>query len=195
MDLQTGNPMVKCRVFPATLGDIPRTWFRNLPARSIGSWEQCQQKFVGQYRALRRQLAPSCHLATIFQRQGESLKEYITRFRREVANVKHPSDESILTTISAGLRKDGKLYESIYKSPVKDLGEFYERAAKEIRWEETFGPKKQNQKNEAGSSSQPNRRNNGRNEEGRNNGSSNQIAKKARREPRYERPQRWGRSE
>ncbi|XP_052197206.1 uncharacterized protein LOC127804386 [Diospyros lotus] len=55
------------------------------------------------------------------------------RFRREVNNVESPSDESILTAISAGLRKDGKLYESIYKSSVMDLSEFYERAAKEVR--------------------------------------------------------------
>ena len=59
-----------------------------------------------------------------------------------MSNVEDPSDESVLTAISTGLRKDGKLYESIYRTPIKDLGEFYERAAKEIRWEEAFGPKK-----------------------------------------------------
>ena len=69
----------------------------------------------------------------VFQWSNESLKDYIERFRREVNNVENPSDESILTAISVGLQKDGKLYESIYRSPVKDLGEFYEQAAKEIR--------------------------------------------------------------
>ena len=49
-----------------------------------------------------------------------------------MSNVEDPFDESILTVISAGLRKDEKLYESIYKTPIKDLGEFYERATKEI---------------------------------------------------------------
>ncbi|XP_052197635.1 uncharacterized protein LOC127804697 [Diospyros lotus] len=67
---------------------------------------------------------------------------YIERFKREVNNVESPSDESILTAIFAGLRKDGKFYESIYKSLVRDLGEFYEQAAKEVRWEEMFGLKK-----------------------------------------------------
>ena len=46
--------------------------------------------------------------------------------------------------ISAGLWKDGKLYENIYKSSVRDLGEFYERAVKEIKWEEAFGLRKLN---------------------------------------------------
>ena len=56
--------------------------------------------------------------------------------------MKNPSDKSILTVIFARLQKDGKLYESIYKSPVRDLGEFYERAAKEVRWEEAFYSKR-----------------------------------------------------
>ena len=54
------------------------------------------------------------------------MKDYIMMFRREVSNVEDPSDKSILTAISAGLSKDGKLYERIYRTPVKDLGEFYE---------------------------------------------------------------------
>ncbi|XP_052172161.1 uncharacterized protein LOC127788085 [Diospyros lotus] len=69
----------------------------------------------------------------VFQQSGESLKDYIERFRCKVNNVESPSDESILIAISVGLRKDGKLYKSIYKSPIRDLGEFYERAAKEDR--------------------------------------------------------------
>ncbi|XP_052189971.1 uncharacterized protein LOC127799787 [Diospyros lotus] len=133
MDLQTSNSLAKCRAFSATLGDIPRAWLRRLHPRSICSWEGCQNKFIDQYRSLRRQLAPTSHLAMVFLRSSESLKDYIERFRCEVNNVESPSDESILTAMSAGLRKDGKLYESIYKSPVRDLGEFYERAAKEER--------------------------------------------------------------
>ena len=89
----------------------------------------------------------------MFQRSNESLKDYIARFRREVSNVEDPSDESVLTTISAGLCKDGKLYEGIYRTSIKDFGEFYEQAVKEIWWEEAFGSKKHNRtKEEAGTS-------------------------------------------
>ena len=94
-------------------------------------------------------------------------------------NIEYPSDESLLTIISTSLRKDGKLYESIYRIPVKDLGEFYERAAKEIRWEETFGSKKPiGQKKEAESLSQNNKMNNGNNErEAQGDCSNNQVSK------------------
>ncbi|XP_052189973.1 uncharacterized protein LOC127799790 [Diospyros lotus] len=131
MELQTSSSLVKCRVFPATLGNIPRTWLRSLRPRNICSWEECQRKFIGQYRSLRWQLASTCHLATMFQQPNESLKDYIERFKHEVNTVDDPSDESTLTAISARLRKDRKLYESIYKSPIRDLDEFYERAANE----------------------------------------------------------------
>ncbi|XP_052203137.1 uncharacterized protein LOC127808605 [Diospyros lotus] len=158
------SSLVKCRVFPATLGDIPLAWFRSLPPRSICSWEECQRRFLNQYRVLRRQLVPPCHLATVLQRTNESLNDYIARFSHEVSNIEDPSDESILTAISAGLRQDLKLYESIYRTPVKDLGEFYERAAKEIRWEEAFGSKKlARKKEETGGSNQDKKRNNGSN--------------------------------
>ncbi|XP_052181956.1 uncharacterized protein LOC127794748 [Diospyros lotus] len=153
MDLQTTNSLVKCRAFQTILGDIPQAWFRSLPPRSISSWEECQQRFLNQYRALRRQLAPPCHLTIVFQKANEPLRDYIARFRCEVSNVKDPSDGSILMAIFTGLRKDGKLYESIYRTPVKDLGEFCERASKEIRWEDAFGSKKPiRPKEEAGGS-------------------------------------------
>ena len=133
MDLLTTSSLAKCRAFPTTFSSTPRTWFRSLLPHSIGCWEECQQRFLNQYRVLRRQLTPPCHLATVFQRSNESLKDYIARFRCEVSNVEDPSDESILTAISAALRKDSKLCESIYRTPIKDLREFYERVAKDIR--------------------------------------------------------------
>jgi len=52
---------------------------------------------------MRRQFAPPYHLATMFLRTNESLKEYIARFRYEVSNIEDPFDESVLTAISAGL--------------------------------------------------------------------------------------------
>lgn len=52
MDLQTSSSLAKCRAFPVTLGDIPRAWLRRLHPCSIGSWEECQIKFMDQYRSL-----------------------------------------------------------------------------------------------------------------------------------------------
>ena len=110
------------------------------------------------------------------------MKDYIARFKRKVSNIEDPFNKSILIAIFVGLLKDGKLYESIYKTTVKNLEKFYERASKEIRWEESFGSKKPaRQKEEVGNSSQnkkKNNRNNGR--EARGEHSNNQVSKWAR---------------
>ena len=90
------------------------------------------------------------------------MKNYIERFRRKVNNVKNLSNESILIAISAGLWKDRKLYENIYKSLMRDLGEFYKRAANEVRWEGAFGLKKPtDQKKGAECANQNRKRGNG----------------------------------
>ncbi|XP_052177514.1 uncharacterized protein LOC127791572 [Diospyros lotus] len=119
---------------------------------------------------------------------------YIERFRHEVNNVKSPFDESILTTISAGLRKDGKLYESIYKSPMRDLDEFYERATKEVWWEEAFGLKKpSDQKKGLEHTSQSKKRvEEDSRKEGRGRSPNDQTAKKERFGQGGERPTRQG---
>ncbi|XP_052171566.1 uncharacterized protein LOC127787548 [Diospyros lotus] len=133
----------------------------------------------------------------VFQRSGESLKDYIERFRCKVNNVESPFDKSILTAISVGLRKDGKLYKSIYKSPVRDLGEFYERAAKEVRWGEAFGLKKSSdQKNEGEHTGQNKKRGDeDTNKGGRGRSPNDQTAKKARYGREVERLARQGRYE
>ncbi|XP_052182012.1 uncharacterized protein LOC127794800 [Diospyros lotus] len=96
--------------------------------------------------------------------------------------------------ISVELRKDGKLYESIYKSPVRDLDKFYKQAAKEIRWEETFGSTKSgNQKDEGGSTNQSKKLGNGNNDKrGQGRDPNDQVAKKVRNEQGGERPPHRG---
>ncbi|XP_052171517.1 uncharacterized protein LOC127787496 [Diospyros lotus] len=106
-----------------------------------------------------------------------------------------PSNESILTAISTGLHKDGKLYESIYKSPVRDLGKFYERATKEVQWEEAFGLKKPSNQKKGGEHISQNKKRGDDNarKEGQGQSPNDQTAKKVRYEQGVERPARQGR--
>ncbi|KAL5798588.1 hypothetical protein ACOSQ2_003408 [Xanthoceras sorbifolium] len=57
-----------------------------------------------------------------------------------------PTDESLLTAITASLQKDGELYRSIYSKPVKTLMDFYKQSNTYIRMEEGFGPKRHSKK-------------------------------------------------
>lgn len=128
MDLQTTSLLVKCSVFPATLGDIAHAWFKGPSPRSISSREECQRRFLDQYRALRRQLALPCHLAMMFQKTNELLKDYISRFRYEVNNIEDPSDESVLITISTGFAR----MQSSMRAFTKPLLKIWENSMNEL---------------------------------------------------------------
>ncbi|KAL5738354.1 hypothetical protein ACOSP7_031115 [Xanthoceras sorbifolium] len=101
-------------------------------------------------------------LGTVFQKADEPLKNYIARFQKEVSCVESPSDDSVLTAIIAGLRKDGELYRSIYNKPVKTLRDFYKRSNTYIRMKEAFGLKKHPKKYRSKSSRSRNRLEEGR---------------------------------
>lgn len=132
---------------------------------------------------------PSCHLATIFQKQGETLKDYIARFQKEASNVDNPGEESLLTALSAGLDKSRSMYRSLYKRPVKDLREFHERAAAYIRWEDSFGTSKRKDSGPKKEKKMPDKRDAGRNN-GREEGSSRREDRprnnQATKRPRFE---------
>ncbi|KAL5767713.1 hypothetical protein ACOSQ2_014496 [Xanthoceras sorbifolium] len=57
-----------------------------------------------------------------------------------------PTDESVLTAITTGLRKDDELYRSIYNRLVKMLWDFYKQSNTHIHMEEACGPKKHSKK-------------------------------------------------
>ncbi|KAL5842716.1 hypothetical protein ACOSQ3_013319 [Xanthoceras sorbifolium] len=57
-----------------------------------------------------------------------------------------PTSESVLTAITADLRKDSERYRSIYNKTVKMLRDFFKWSNTHIRMEEVFGPKKHSKK-------------------------------------------------
>ncbi|KAL5775886.1 hypothetical protein ACOSP7_013443 [Xanthoceras sorbifolium] len=98
-----------------------------------------------------------------------------------------PTNDSMLTTITAGLQKDGELYRRIYSKPVKTLRDFYKRSNTHIRMEKAFEPKKHPKKDRNRSLRDRSKRNEGRCGENHNqnndshmdDASMDQVAKKA----------------
>lgn len=89
-------------------------------------------------------------MATLFQKKYEVLKDYTTSFCMELKYINNPQDESILTAISVGLDKSGKLYCSIYKTPIKALQDFYDQVTIDIIIEESLDdPNCKAQRNQA----------------------------------------------
>ena len=76
-------------------------------------------------------------LSSIKQRAGESIKDFLLRFNVTVTSVDRPDPSMILMAAVAGVAEGTKFKYSLTKGPPQDLGEFFHKAEKFIRLEES----------------------------------------------------------
>ena len=103
MLLQMTPDEVMCRAFPTTLKGAARVWFSKIPLGTIADFEQLSKGFVRHFIGGQRHKKPTSHLLNIQQAEGESLRQYVTRFIKELLQVDETEDQVILTTFQAGL--------------------------------------------------------------------------------------------
>jgi hypothetical protein len=75
---------MKVRNFPLSLTGIAFVWFTSLPACSIGSWAELEEKFHSHFYTGVRETRLS-HLASVCQGRDESVLDFAKRFR-EIKN-------------------------------------------------------------------------------------------------------------
>ncbi|XP_068503884.1 uncharacterized protein [Phaseolus vulgaris] len=80
MMLIGGSDAVRCKLFMSTLTGMAMDWFISLPEGHITSFAQLSRLFREQYLANRAPAPVSYDLFDVKQYQGETLKEYISRF-------------------------------------------------------------------------------------------------------------------
>ena len=80
MLLVGGLDAVRCKLFMSTLTGMAMDWFISLPEGHVTSFAQLSQLFREQYLANRTPAPVSYDLFDVKQFQGETLKEYISRF-------------------------------------------------------------------------------------------------------------------
>ena len=76
-------------------------------------------------------------LASIKQRAGESIKDFLLRFNVTVTYVDRPDPSMILMAAMAGVGEGTEFKDSLARDPPQDLGEFYHEAERFIRLEES----------------------------------------------------------
>ena len=116
-----------CRAFPTTLKGAARVWFSKIPLGTIANFEQLSKGFVRHFIGGQRHKKPTGHLLNIQQAKRESLRQYVTRFNKELLQVDEVEDQVILTTFQAGLLP-GDFFFSITKSPTKTVLELLRKA-------------------------------------------------------------------
>ena len=81
---QTGNVIdndpIMDRLFISTLNGVAFDWFRSLPPGSINSWIDLETRFLSHFYEDDTEMTIDKLLSTV-QRKGESVRDYIERFR------------------------------------------------------------------------------------------------------------------
>nr|XP_023927961.1 uncharacterized protein LOC112039325 [Quercus suber] len=124
----TPNEVI-CKAFPKILKGVIRVWFSKIPPRANANFEQFSKGFVRHFIGGQRHKKPIGHLLNIQQAKGESLRQYVTRFNKELLQADKVEDQVILTTFQAGLLPED-FFLSITKSPPKTITELLQKAQK-----------------------------------------------------------------
>ncbi|XP_058185735.1 uncharacterized protein LOC131302961 [Rhododendron vialii] len=135
MHLQAVPNEVMCRAFPVTLKGSARAWFNKLPPGSIRSFKELSTSFVSYFIAGQRYGKLATHLLTVKQGKWESLREYTTRFNKEVVQIDEADDNVSITAYIAGLYSGQFLY-LVSQEPPKTMAELMLRAQKHMNAEE-----------------------------------------------------------
>ena len=124
MMLVGGSDAVRCKLFMSTLTGMAMDWFISLPEGHITSFAQLSRLFREQYLAYRAPAPVSYGLFDVKQYQGETLKEYISRFRAQVVKV-GTTDEPMIVY-------PGSFSKSLNRSRPKTFAEVRRRAVEHI---------------------------------------------------------------
>ena len=130
-----GSDAVKCKLFMSTLTRMALDWFISLPEGHVTSFAQLSRLFREQYLANRAQAPVSYDLFDVKQFQGETLKEYISRFGAQVVKVSTTEEPMIVYAFRKGVRP-GSFSKSLNRSRPKTFVEVRRRVVEHIASED-----------------------------------------------------------
>ncbi|GKV37983.1 hypothetical protein SLEP1_g45941 [Rubroshorea leprosula] len=87
MQAQNASDALMCKIFPSTLRGNARTWYHSLPRRSINSYTEMVSAFATKFSSRRLIRKTTSELMRVKQREGESLKNYMSRFNDAILEV------------------------------------------------------------------------------------------------------------
>ena len=132
----TPNEVI-CRAFLTTLKGAAKVWFNKIPPGTIADFKQLSKSFVCHFIGGQKHKKPTSHLLNIQQAEGELLRQYVTRFNKELLQVDEIEDQVILTTFQVGLLP-GDFFFSITKILPKTVAELQRKAQKYMNAEDTM---------------------------------------------------------
>jgi hypothetical protein len=137
MCLQGVPDEIMCRAFPTTLKGPTRVWFKKLMPSSVGSFAQLSRLFFNYFIGGQRYGRPTTHLLNVKQKEGETLRSYLTRFNKETLLVDGTDDKVVLTAFISGLQSGDFLF-SVYKDPPSTMTEMMYEAQRHMNGEKAL---------------------------------------------------------
>ncbi|GJW06591.1 reverse transcriptase domain-containing protein [Tanacetum coccineum] len=77
-----------CHMFNSTLTGNAKVWFDDLPQESIDSYDDLKKEFLENYLQQKKCIKDPVEIHNIRKRDGESMKEFMRRYKLECRDVK-----------------------------------------------------------------------------------------------------------
>ncbi|GKV24304.1 hypothetical protein SLEP1_g33931 [Rubroshorea leprosula] len=135
MQAQNTSNALMCKIFPSTLRGNAQTWYYNLPLRSISSYIEMASAFAIKFSSRRLIKKTTSKLMQVKQRDGESLKNYMSRFNDAVLEVSSFDQAVGIAAVILGLNHE-RFRDSLLKHPATTFSEVNDRSLKFITVEE-----------------------------------------------------------
>ncbi|XP_057418754.1 uncharacterized protein LOC130712960 [Lotus japonicus] len=129
---------VKCKLLPSTFRKSAMTWFTTLPTRSIAEFST---KFLSQFSASRSEQVTIAELLSVIQKEGETIKSYVSRFNEVSVHMEDLVPAVCVTTFKNDLC-EGQLNGNLTRHPASSMVEIRQRAHNYILEEEDNRQKK-----------------------------------------------------
>jgi len=131
MMLSGGSDAVYCKLFMSTLSGIVLEWFVSLPDGHITSFQQVSKLFMEQYIVNRAPPVVSYDLFDMRQNQGESLRDYLSRFGAQVVRVPSKDEDMLVHAFKKGVLS-GPFSESLIRNHPSTFAEIRRRVVAHI---------------------------------------------------------------
>ncbi|VFQ71616.1 unnamed protein product [Cuscuta campestris] len=131
-----------CRCFLQTVDSKVADWVNHIPAGSIRTWDELGLRFLEHFAGNCRPKKHFTHLASVRQKHGESLKNFLIRWRKESREVEGTDDKSRLAMFTAALQ-DGLLHTDLTTHPPDTFEEAMVREGRYVTLEERKEEKKE----------------------------------------------------
>ncbi|GJV21757.1 reverse transcriptase domain-containing protein [Tanacetum coccineum] len=113
-----------CHMFNSTLTGNARVWFDKLPKESIDSYEDLRAAFRENYRQQTKHIKDPVEIHHIKQRDGESMKDFMERYKEEVLDVEGAPECMKISEFMHGITHP-ELIKRLYEKIPRLMDEMY----------------------------------------------------------------------